>query len=156
MALKRGVAHDIYFTLRERTSVDIETSANDMMEKEWWKPVTTAVNGDFTKYLSKDGGVPATVAGTVSHVGDGIYKLPLSADEMDAMMLILYITCSLTVANGDAVTVSTHVIENPIVIYTDPNWDDKVFGPGFASGTDSLAGLRLGITNAQIAIVRDD
>lgn len=155
VGIRKGVATDLYFRLVSNTDATGSGGFGDNANLDFQQPITGAVNGHFTKRLSKDGGAPTTIAGTVTEVGNGIYRLPLSANETDASLLIVYLTCSLT-ATINSVARNTLIYENPIVVYTDPDWDTKVFGSGFVAATGSLMGIKLGITNAQIPIVRDD
>lgn len=79
MELRRyGVATTLYFPLVDKGATDFEST-----------PVTIAP-GDCK--ISKDGGAFAnTTTASFSHVGGGIYSIPLTATEMEARVIVVKI-----------------------------------------------------------------
>jgi len=88
MMSKYGVARDLYFPVIKRASMDFALAAD-------WTPAT----GD-TK-ISKDGGATANTTNNPTHVGNGIWKLTLTATEMQAALVAITIIDSATKAVED-------------------------------------------------------
>lgn len=88
MMSKYGVARDLYFPVIKRASMDFAVAAD-------WTPAT----GD-TK-ISKNGGATANTTNNPTHVGNGIWKLTLTATEMQAALVAITIIDSATKAVED-------------------------------------------------------